>query len=200
MLKVWLALGTGVYLVGLLLLRRQRWGVFGYLWSAFGLAALLVLFGTYGGWSKPLGDLQAEALAGVANFCGLQLEILSGASLLVPDPTGWSVLRIGLECSTLIEASVFLGLMLFYPRFPPKERLTRLALGLVATWLMNMLRLAVIISMVTTLGKPAVPWAHAIVARLVFFVGIVAIYWRMLTLPTIRMVRRDIEVSGRAVL
>jgi hypothetical protein len=33
----------------------------------------------------------------------------------------------------------------------------------------------------------------------VFFVGIVFVYWRMLTLPTIRFVRRDLEVSGRAV-
>jgi hypothetical protein len=54
--------------------------------------------------------------------------------------------------------------------------------------------------MVMTLGKPAVPWAHAVVGRLVFFVGIVIVYWRMLTLPTLRVVRRDLEVSGRSVL
>jgi exosortase/archaeosortase family protein len=126
--------------------------------------------------------------------------MLAPATLLVPDPTGWSVLQIGLECSTLIEASVFAGLLLFYPRLPPRDRALRLGAGLGATFLINLARLAVIIGMVMILGKPAVPWAHAVVGRMVFFVGIVIVYWRMLTLPTLRLVRRDMEVSGRSVL
>ena len=131
---------------------------------------------------------------------GVTLSTLGASTLVVPDPTGWSVLGIGIECSTLIEAAVFTGLMLFYPRFGGVARLSRLSLGLGATFGLNMLRLGVIVLMVVTLGKPAVVWAHAIVARLVFFVGIVFLYWRMLTLPTLSTVKRDLEVSGRAVL
>lgn len=200
MTRALLAVSAAVYLAGLLILRRRRWGVLGYLWSAFGLAALLVLFGSYGEWSRPIGAFQARALASAAGWVGLSLTSLGGATLVVPDPTGWSVLNIGLECSTLIEASVFSGLILFYPRFGASERLTRLGIGLGATLFVNMIRLGVIVLMVTTLGKPAVPWAHAVVARLVFFLGVVVIYWRMLTLPTVHLVRRDLEVSGRAAL
>jgi len=189
-----------IYLVGLLLIRRRRWGLVGYLWSAFGLAALIVLIGTYGGWHEPLGSFQASLLTTASSWFGLALTTLGRATLVVPDPTGWSVLQIGIECSTLIEISVFAGLILFYPRFPAEERLLRLVLGLVATLAINLVRLAVIVLMVSTLGKPAVPLAHAVVARLVFFVGVVYVYWRMLTLPTLWMVRRDLEVSGRAVL
>ena len=186
-----------VYLLGLLLLRQQRHGLLGYVWGAFGFAAVLILASQIGGWNRPFGALQANLLVGLGNLFGLGLESLEGASIVVPDPTGWSILQIGIECSTLIEASVFTGLMLFYPRFPPGERLLRLTAGLGATFLINIARLAVIIGMVMTLGKPAVPWAHAIVGRLVFFVGVVVVYWRMMTMPTLRWVRRDLEVSGR---
>jgi exosortase family protein XrtG len=195
-----LALAIAVYLIGLLALRRARFSLLGYLWGAFGLAAVLILTGQQAGWNVPLGDLQGSLLVGIGKALGSRFEMLAPATLLVPDPTGWSVLQIGLECSTLIEASVFAGLLLFYPRLPPRDRALRLGAGLGATFLINLARLAVIIGMVMILGKPAVPWAHAVVGRLVFFVGIVVVYWRMLTLPTLRLVRRDMEVSGRSVL
>jgi exosortase family protein XrtG len=194
-----LAALLGIYLIGLLALRRMRFGLIGYVWGAFGLAALFILASQIGQWNLPLGSLEANIVVALANALGMHLAFLDPASLIVPDPTGWSIMRIGVECSTLIEAAVFGGLMMFYPRFPPGERLVRLTAGLGATFLINLARLSVIVGMVTTMGKPAVPWAHAVVGRLVFFIGVVTVYWRMMTLPTLRMVRRDLEVSGRAV-
>ncbi len=195
----WLAAGVAVYLLGLLMLRKQRFGLLGYVWASFGFAAILILTGRVGNWNLPLGSLQANGLIVVGNWMGLDLQAFESASVLVPDPSGWSVLQIGIECSTLIEASVFAGLILYYPRFPSGERLFRFFAGLAATLLINFARLAVIIGMVMTIGKPAVPWAHAIVGRLVFFCGIVVVYWRMFTMPTLHLVRRDLEVTGRAI-
>jgi exosortase family protein XrtG len=194
-----LAVFLGIYLLGLLTLRRMRFGLIGYVWGAFGLAALFILAAQVGQWNLPLGSLEANIVVAIANALGLRLAFLDPASLIVPDPTGWSILRIGIECSTLIEGAVFTGLMMFYPRFPPGERLIRLAAGLGATFLINLARLSVIVGMVTSMGSPAVPWAHAVVGRLVFFIGVVIVYWRMMTLPTLRMVRRDLEVTGRSV-
>lgn len=195
----WLGGLTLAYLLGLVVLRRQRHGLLGYLWGAFGLAGLLVLLAQHGGWNLAVGEIQASVVAIAASWFGVMLAFVEPASLAIPDPTGWSVLRIGIECSTLIEASVFTGLILFYPRFTPQERSIRWLVGLGATFLVNFVRLGVIIAVVMTLGKPAVPWAHTLVARLVFFVGIVFVYWHMLTMPTLQFIRRDIEVSGRAV-
>jgi exosortase/archaeosortase family protein len=96
--------------------------------------------------------------------------------------------------------SIFIGLLLFYPRLSVSERLGRIGVGLLATILINLVRLAIIVSMVSLLGKPIVPWAHAIVGRLVFFVGILFLYWRMLTLPTLTAVRRELEVTQRNAL
>jgi exosortase family protein XrtG len=193
-----LSLAILIYVLGLLALRHTRYSLIGYLWGAFGLAVLLILTGIYGDWHIPLGTAEAGILTFTGSLVGLDIEVLDLGRILVEDPTGWSILEVGVECSTLIEASVFAGLLLFYPRFSPKERLGRLLLGLLATFAINLIRLAIIVLMVAWLGKSAVVIAHAIVARLVFFVGIVLVYWYMLTLPTLNMVRRDMEVSGRA--
>lgn len=195
-----LAAVVGVYLAGMLALRRTRWSLIGYLWMAFGLAAILILSGQAGRWDELLGSLQGHILLAASNAVGFRLAMLPPASLVVPDPSGWSILQLGVECSTLIEVSVFAGLILFYPRFPPGERLARFTAGLAGTIVVNMLRLVVIVALVASLGKPAVLVAHAIVGRLVFFVGIVILYWQMLTVPTLRIVRRDLEVSGRSAL
>jgi exosortase family protein XrtG len=191
---------TAVYLAGLLLLRKARKGLIAYLWGAFGLAAILIFAGQIGGWNAPLGVFQAGILVYIGNLLGGGLQIIQGGGLVVPDPTGWSILQVGIECSALIEMSIFIGLMLFYPRLPTGDRLVRIGAGVLATIVINLIRLAIIVVMVATLGKPIVPWAHAIVGRLVFFVGILFLYWRMLTLPTLKMVRRELEVTQRNTL
>jgi exosortase/archaeosortase family protein len=195
-----LSVFAAAYLVGLLLLRKARRGLVAYLWSAFGLAVILIFAGQIGGWNAPLGELQAGILAFLSGLIGGGLRTVPGGGLVVPDPTGWSILQIGIECSALIEMSIFVGLMLFYPRLPAGQRLARIAAGVLATIGINLVRLAVIAAMVAALGKPVGPWAHAIVGRLVFFVGILYLYWRMLTLPTLTLVRRELEVSQRNAL
>lgn len=195
-----LSIFCAVYLAGLLLLRKARIGLLAYLWDSFGLAAILIFAGQIGGWNAPLGALQAWIVAWVGNLFGAGLQIVEGGGLVVPDPTGWSILQVGIECSAMIEMSIFVGLMLFYPRLPAGERLGRIGAGVLATIAINLVRLAVIAVMVAALGKPIVPWAHAIVGRLVFFVGVLYLYWRMMTLPTLKLVRRELEVTQRNTL
>lgn len=195
----WLSLVVLVYVIGMLIMRRMRHRLPGYLFSAFGLVAIVVLASKLGEWNEPVGGFQAQVLVWLGSLVGLKFGVLETASLVIPDPTGYSILRIEVECSTLIEATVFAGLLIFYPRFRPKERFIRLIMGLVATFAINILRLGIIIGMVTFLGKPSLPWAHAVIGRVVFFAGVVFLYWRMLTIPTLNVVVRDLEVSGRAV-
>lgn len=182
------------------MLRKSRFGLIGYLWSAFGFAALGIMIAQIGQWNVALGRVEARTLMGLFGWMGLQIGGSDGASVIVPDPTGWSVLNIGVECSALIEAFIFAGLLMFYPRFSTGQRIGRLLIGLSATYLINLVRMAVILGMIHWLGKGAAPLAHAIVARLIFFLGIVVVYWNLLTLPTLRIVRRELEVTGRAVL
>jgi exosortase family protein XrtG len=195
-----LSLLAVLYLAGLVALRRARYTLLGYLWAAFGFAALGILTSQVGQWNVALGRVEVATLVRAGGWLGLEAAGLQRSSLVVPDPTGWSILNIGLECSTLIEAFIFVGLLLFYPRFSGLQRLQRMGIGLASLYLLNLVRLAVIIGMIMLWGKPAAALAHAVVARLVFFVGMIAIYWWLLTRPTLGLIRREMEVTGRAVL
>ncbi len=195
-----LSIFCGAFLAGLLLLRKARKGLIAYLWGAFGLAAIVIFAGQLGRWNEPLGTLQVWFLVLISRLFGGPLQMVPGGGLVVPDPTGWSILQVGIECSALIEIAIFSGLILFYPRLPASERLGRMAAGAAATILINLVRLAVIAAMVAAFGKPIVPWAHAIIGRLVFFAGVLYLYWRMLTLPTLTLVRRELEVTRRTAL
>jgi len=194
-----LGLILAAYVIGLILFRRLNYGLLTYVWGAFGLTLNGALLGQFAGWNVALGHLEAVNVIAIADLFGFQLELFGQAGLLVPDPSGWSALTVGIECSTLIEAFTFLGLIGFYPRLSPAGRLKRLAAGLAATYLLNLGRIAIIIFMIYFFGKPFLPLAHVVLARLFFFVGIVWVYWRLLTLPTLHIIRRDLEVSGRAV-
>jgi exosortase family protein XrtG len=195
-----LALLAVLYLAGLVTLRRVRYTLLGYLWGAFGFAALGILTSQMGQWNVALGRVEVATLVRAGSWLGLEAAGLQRSSLIIPDPTGWSILNIGLECSMLIEAFIFVGLLLFYPRFSGPRRLQRLGIGMVALFLLNLVRLGVIIGMIMLWGKPVAGLAHAVVARLVFFVGMIAIYWWLLTIPTLGIIRREMEVTGRAVL
>lgn len=185
-----------VYLVGLIVVYRQQRYLLRYLWGSFGLVAIIVIAGRIWGWYQPMGVIEAKVLTYIGTWFNFKLESLESASLLVPTPEGWSVLQIGIECSTFIESAVFTGLLLFYPRIPLQSRLLRLVAGLVAIFIINLGRLGFIIGIVTTLGGPAVPWAHAIVGRLLFFIGIVAVFWWIFTIPTLQTVRADLEIRS----
>lgn len=191
---------VGLYLVGLVVLRRARYTLVGYLWGAFGLAALGILIAQVGQWNVTLGQWEAASLVSAFGWLGLTVTGLQRSSVMIPDPTGWSILNIGIECSTLVEGFIFAGLLLFYPRFTAPQRAIRLGVGLVWTYLINLVRLLIIIGLIMWLGKPIAPLAHAIIGRLFFFAGMIFVYWRLLTLPTLQIVRREMEVTGRAVL
>jgi exosortase family protein XrtG len=196
-----LGLFTAAYLAGLVLLRKARRGLLSYLWSAFGLAAILVFAGQIGGWNIPFGAAQAWVVRLAGNLLGANLQqVGADGALVVPDPTGWSILQIGIECSALIEMAIFAGLILFYPRIPSGERFRRLFFGSMATIGINLIRLAIIVAVVMWIGKPAISWAHALIGRLVFFAGILLVYWRMLTVPTLAIVRREMETARRNTL
>ncbi len=194
-----LQLATAVYLLGLIWVHRQGWQLLLYIWSAFGFAYLSIHLSLLQGWNVALATLEARHLQAIMAWLGVKLSFVDDTTLLVPDPTGWSGMRIGVECSTLIELSVFSGLMLFYPRLTLEKRWKYLALGCIGTYTLNMVRLVIVAAIIAAWGKPAVPIAHAIVGRLVYFAGVVALYWFLLTRPTLALVRRSIEASGRAV-
>jgi exosortase family protein XrtG len=194
-----LSVGVVIYVLGLLWLTRTRRYLGTYVWGALGLTFLGVNIVSLVGWAEVVQDMEARHLATLFALVGRPMQVFEGNIVLIPEATGWTGIGIGIECSTLIESFALTGLVMFYPRLTSQERVSRTAIGLLATYALNMLRLVVIVIMIMAWGKPVVMLAHAFVGRLIFFLGVVWLFWRLLTIPTLHIIKRDIETTGRAV-
>lgn len=194
-----LQLSTVVYLGGLTWIQRRHWQLMLYMWGVLGFIFLFIHLAILQQWHITFAGLEAKHVQALLLPFGIHLQFVDATTFLVPDSSGWSGLNIGIECSTIIEMSIFVALVLFYPKLTLSRRWWSLAVGIVGTYLLNLLRIMIIVLMIVVWGKPAVPLAHTVVGRLVYFVGVVGLYWYLLTKPTLYMVQRFIEVSGRAV-
>ena len=186
-----------VYIAGLLWIQRRRWMLLLYVWKAFGLAFIAINIAVIANWHVMLAALESSQITAILNTFHVPVQVIDNTTLLVPDATGWSGLKVGVESSTLIELSVLCGLLLFYPKQTLAQRSIRLMIGIVGTYLLNLLRLFIIIAMILLWGKPAVAIAHAFVGRLAYFIGVVLLYWFLMTKPTIRSVHDIMTDSGR---
>jgi exosortase/archaeosortase family protein len=186
-----------LYLAGILWLQRRHWALLLFVWQAFGLAFIAIHVAALFNWHAALAALESRQITAVMLALHVPVQIVNETTLLIPDATGWSGLRIGIESSTLIELAVLCGLVLFYPKQTPRQRALRLVIGVVVTYALNLVRLMIIIVMILMWGKPAVILAHDFVGRLVYFTGVVVLYWFLLTKPTVRRVYNVMSESGR---
>jgi exosortase family protein XrtG len=187
-----------VYFVGTYVLKRRELRLTLFLWSAFGLAFIVINAALMIHFEVTLAAMEARHVTASMNLSGINLDVINQITVMVPDPTGWSGLKIGAESSSLLELSVFAGLILFYPKLSYRRRVTSLTIGLIGTYILNLVRLALIIIMIHTGGKPAYALGHTVVGRLVYFAGIVTLYWYLFTQHTLHVVQNQIQSSERA--
>jgi exosortase/archaeosortase family protein len=139
-----------------------------------------------------LGVHQLAELAGVKTQL---FPAVPGALmvLVVPQDMGWTVLNIGVESSGLLEVGVITGMVGFYPGWSLRKRLWLISLGVTATYVANVVRIGFIVATLHWGGKDLLFISHTVLGRLIFFVMIVAIFWFVLSLPTLRTVRQRIQ-------
>lgn len=177
-------------------LRRRRYWLAFYGVGALGFT-LLVTFGSKAfGLATAFQALQARQVATLASAVGMNVQPLGGADLAIGGGMGWSVFFVGLECSGLLESAVFCGLVGFYPAFSAKRRVVTVAGGLAATYVINVARIILIVAILSAMGTSWVFAAHAVLGRLFFFTATVAVYWYLVTQPTIEHVSERFGEAG----
>ena len=181
-----------IYVAGVVFLRRYRAWLGYYLLGAFGLTLILVFGAQAIGLAGELEALVTHSTAILASWLGIGTKWLGQSQFMVMDRSGWVVLETNIECSALIESSILAGLIFFYPAFDWRQKLRYFSIGLVVTVVANTIRMLIIAGMTATLGRGAVFWGHAIVGRLFFFAVIIALYWFILTRPTVHKVAKTI--------
>ena len=178
----------------LLFFRRYRIWLFYYLVGVVGAAYLLV-------WLSHMLDLETQiayttgySVHWLSNFLGVPTRIFERAPdvLLVlvvvqkiNGTLGWTMLKIGVESSGLLELCVLFSLILFYPGWSWKRRLTSIGLGAVISWSANVVRLLLIVNLLHFFGKDALVLAHTYVGKIFFFAATVLLYWFLITRPVL---------------
>ena len=173
-----------------------------YLIASVGLAFIIIFVGRATAIQGLMETGVAYSTFQVSNLIGVQAQVFRSApgSLMifvvgqvVGQDNGWTMVRITIECSSLLETGVLSGMVGFYPGWSIRKRATLLALGIAATYAANIIRLVVIIGTLHWFGKDSLFIAHTIVGRAVFFVLIVAIFWFVITAPTMRSVAKKLQ-------
>ncbi len=187
---VWAAVTFG-------LLRLRRWLLF-YLVGAFGFVLLLAFGAAALDIDTVIESVEAAQVAMLAGLMGIGVTVVEGTGLAIPNHTGWAVFDIGLECSAILEMAAIVGLTAFYPAFRPGKRAILGITGALMTYVINIGRILLIVAIINAFGTDWVFAAHAVFGRIFFFIGTVALYWFLMTRPTIGFTRRRLEEGAAA--
>jgi exosortase family protein XrtG len=167
--------------------KRRIWLLY-YLVGAFGFTLIVVGAALNLGVERHVERVVMVTLQLLLSPFDVRIRMFSDNALLVPDPTGWSILTVNIECSALIETSVVTGLIFFYPGFSRVRKISSAIVGGIATYLSNILRLVLIVFLVYIFGKSITFLAHAYIGRFFFFATVVVIYWYLFTRPTLSVI------------
>lgn len=177
------------------LLRLRRWLLF-YLTGAFGFT-LLIAFGAGAlNLDTVIESVEAAQVAAMAHTLGIGVQVVNGTGLAIPNHTGWAVFDIGIECSAILEMAAIVGLTAFYPAFRPGRRALYGVVGLVGTYVANLLRVLLIVAIINAFGTSWVFAAHAVFGRVFFFAFTVALYWFLMTRPTLGFTRARLKEAS----
>lgn len=174
--------------------RRRRLWLLYYIFGGLGISFFAIYLAQITGLESVVCSWETFQLSRLAVYVGIPVQPASSSSVLLPSAEGWSLLKIGIECSAILEIAVLIGLLLFYPAFSWGKKLFFLGVGILGTYLINLLRLLLIIGMVNTWGRDVIFIAHALVGRVIFFALVVILYWYLITRPTLSLLNREVKV------
>ncbi|NCP87157.1 MAG: hypothetical protein CO094_03105 [Anaerolineae bacterium CG_4_9_14_3_um_filter_57_17] len=190
---IWILLLFILWLAAVIFFRVYRIWLPYYALAAIGSAYWLVAFANTFLFQDLLAQLVAFSVSQFAGFLGIATQIFKNAPgllmvLVITQNVGWTVLQIGVESSGMLESIVVVSLVMFYPGWSWGRRIFSVLAGLFMTWGANILRLMIIVVLLHWLGKPVLVIAHTFLAKAAFFGMTVAIYWFLITRPTIYQV------------
>lgn len=192
--SAWFIVGIVAFLIAVAYVTRmRRWWLSFYLTGSLSVLLLIVAFFSLTGLDNYLMGIEAQNMAVVGTAFGLPTSYLSPNAFIFPDPSGWVVFGIGFECSSLIELSVLVGLLFFYPGYSIARKATYILFGIVFIYIANIIRMLTVSYVVHIFGDQYVYIAHTFIGKLLFFTCVVILFWYLLTKPTLKIVETNIK-------
>ncbi|MGL4450041.1 MAG: exosortase family protein XrtG [Sarcina sp.] len=128
-----------------------------------------------------MGKLLFIVLSAVTTFTGLFEAFGSMNTVLINTPTGFISMNLTYECSGVIEILVFLSLAIFFPFRSNFKKIFLTLLGFLLLITSNIIRIIFIASISKIFGISIYPLTHMVLARILFFVLTISIYYIIFT-------------------
>jgi len=188
-----------IWLLGVIFFRRFRIWLPYYLVGTVGLAYILVvLFSRVFNFDLVVAHSIAMAVHDLLNFVAIPTEIFQNAPgallvLVVTQNIGWTVLQIGVESSGMLEISVLVSLVTFYPLWSWRKKMVLAVIGGAFSWLANVARMMIIALMLHFFGKEVLVLAHTFIGKGFFFIVTIVIYWFLVTTSSLTEIKKKIS-------
>ncbi len=186
-----------IWLVVTVFFYRHKLWVFYYIWGSVGLSCVLILlfhasFIEYR--LESFTSLVLHDILGLWNIVTYLFDRSPGTLLvLIKIDSSWTTIAIDIENSGLIEMCVIFALIIFYPVYNMRKRMIAALTGVVGIYIINLIRLIVVITLINTGGRNMSFIAQTLFGRLVFFILSIALYWQLITRPSLSKVQRSIK-------
>ncbi|MDD2586224.1 MAG: exosortase family protein XrtG [Syntrophomonadaceae bacterium] len=131
--------------------------------------------------------------ARMADYLSLQVQAFADAGIMLissPAFSGFTSMSIDIECSGMLEMLVVWALIIFFPIFDRGERVWYLFWGSIMVYLVNLVRILVILLALSYWGRDSIFIVHTVIARGIFFILIVMIFWEIFTRKSIECIRK----------
>ena len=188
-----------LWLLSIIFFKRFRIWILYYLVGTVGFAYILVGLFTHVFNFEPLvAHSIALEIHDLLNFVAIPTEIFQHAPgtllvLVVPQKVGWTALQIGVESSGLLEISVLVSLVTFYPLWSWHKKMVLAVIGAAFTWLANVARMLIIVLMLHFFGNGVLFLAHTFIGKAFFFFVTIGIYWFLVTTNSLTEIKKKIS-------
>lgn len=176
---------------------RERIWVFYYIWGAVGLCCLLVLLFRGSLMEYELEHQTSVLLHYILSHFNIVTYVFDKAPgtllVLIKLDHNWTTIDIDIENSGFLEMCIFLGLAAFYPVFNRIRRIFTTIGGVIIVYGINLIRLLVVVFIIHAWGRNISFIAHTVIGRLVFFILVIAVYWQLLTKPSLNTIREIVK-------
>lgn len=195
--SLWLLGAAAWFFLTRALRKMRRWLPY-YLVGSFGFVILTAVGAALFDVDTAVESVEAIQSAALSNALGISVYAVNATGLAIPAGGGWAIFDITLECSAILEMATIVALLCFYPGSSPLARAGKAALGVVVTYIVNLARIMIIVAVIAWQGTSWVFVAHAVIGRVFFLTATIALYWFIITRPTMSITRKRLTENAGA--
>lgn len=174
----------GIWVLFLLVFNVLNLKFFKFMVGSIGIFLFLLLNANYWIEGKILIIL-GMVLSKVSNYIAFLTVYPEYGMLNISRHAGAITFFLDYECTGILEILVYISLVLFYPIHNTLSKFAYIVFGVLYITVVNVIRVLMIIYIIHILGMEYFFVAHTIVARIIFFVFMVVLYYRTFTLKHI---------------